>query len=155
MDNMESEEIQELLYDRMEKICRCFRHRGKPGQHRILRTLKNNGSMSQQDLQEQLHLQSSSISEILPKLEHAGYITRVRDESDKRCMLVSITQAGIDFFDENEVYQHQKFDDLFSCLDQSEKLQLLSLLDKIHENWVSNYSSRSCKRKRKEKGEIK
>ena len=64
------------------------------GQGRILRILCQQEQMSQKELQEILHIQPGSMSEIAAKLESKGLIARGRDEADKRKILLSITDEG-------------------------------------------------------------
>jgi DNA-binding MarR family transcriptional regulator len=46
------------------------------------------------ELGEKLFLESNTLTPILKKLEHAGYISRIRDPADERHVRVSLTAAG-------------------------------------------------------------
>ncbi|MCD7918966.1 MAG: MarR family transcriptional regulator [Clostridiales bacterium] len=127
----------EQLYELMEYATRFIHHylgRGK-GQGRILYLLNRNGAMTQQELQGVLHIQSSSISEILTKLETAGFITRQRDEADKRRCIVAITQAGIADLTEHEAARQERRAMLYDCLTPEEEDELVRILTKLRARW--------------------
>ena len=64
------------------------------GQGRILRILAEEGSMTQRTLTEKLGIQPGSASEVIGKLERAGFIERRESEEDRRTADVSLTEAG-------------------------------------------------------------
>ena len=112
-------------------IAMIFRNRGQGrmfGRRAVLAVLCSKESMSQKELQDILGIQPGSISEILGKLEAAGLITRVTDESDRRRTIVSLTdagraEAGSDIDTENP--------SRFAVLTDEEKSTLLELLEKV------------------------
>lgn len=113
-----------------------FHHGGrKNGQDRILHILSHRGEMSQRELQEILGIQPGSVSEILAKIEHAGYLIREKDEADKRRIVIKLTEEGQKRAD---VAGEGKDRDLFSALDEEQKEQLKSLLKLMLESWRSN-----------------
>ncbi|MCD7918068.1 MAG: MarR family transcriptional regulator [Clostridiales bacterium] len=127
----------EQLYELMEYATRFIHHylgRGK-GQGRILYLLNTRGAMTQQELQGLLHIQSSSTSEILTKLEHAGFITRQRDEADKRRCIVAITPAGIDDLTEHEAARRERRALLYDSLTPEEEAELVRILAKLRARW--------------------
>jgi len=50
--------------------------------------------MSRKELQELFQVKPGSMSEIVSKLEHKGFIERIKDDEDKRKAIVKITEAG-------------------------------------------------------------
>ena len=66
-----------------------------PGQGRILTLLLENGTMTQRELITITGRRSATLSEQLENMEQAGYITRKRNEQDKRNVDVTLTQTGI------------------------------------------------------------
>ncbi|MCD8085572.1 MAG: MarR family winged helix-turn-helix transcriptional regulator [Clostridiales bacterium] len=125
------------LYELMEYATRFLHHylgRGK-GQGRILYLLNTRGAMTQQELQGLLHIQSSSTSEILTKLENAGFITRQRDEADKRRCIVAITPAGIADLTEHEEARRERRAMLYDCLTPEEEAELVRILTKLRAHW--------------------
>lgn len=64
------------------------------GQGRILAFLRMKDGISTKDLSYMLDIRVSSLNELLAKLEKADYITRKPSETDKRIMLIYLTQKG-------------------------------------------------------------
>lgn len=64
------------------------------GQGRILAFLRMKDGISTKDLSYMLDIRVSSLNELLAKLEKAEYITRTPSETDKRIMLIHLTQKG-------------------------------------------------------------
>ena len=92
-------------------------------QDRILMILQENGgTMGQKALQELLHVQPGSISEVLSKMEEKQLIERSKDEDDRRASLISLKNK--DFRAENE-------SSFFSVLSEEEKENLKTILKKI------------------------
>ena len=62
---------------------------------RLLSLLSEAGGERAQDaLSNQLHIDRSNAGRALKRLEQDGYITRVRDEADRRAFLVQLTGKG-------------------------------------------------------------
>lgn len=106
------------------------------GQRKILRILRDQSPISQKELQDILGIQSGSMSEIAAKLEGRGLIVRGRDQTDKRKITLSITEAGQEWMarrDDGEIEQRRT--EFFLGLTQEERDTLESLLDKLADNW--------------------
>ena len=56
-------------------------------------------SLSVKELGQKLHLDSSTLTPLLKKLEAEGYITRARSKADERVTIVSLTDEGRDLHD--------------------------------------------------------
>lgn len=133
-------ENQELLA-LMEKCGHFLYHRrgGKRGQGKILKILLTEGEMTQKELQQRLGIQSGSMSEIVLKLEGNGLICRMRDETDKRKIKLSITKAGEELFKENHKMNIEQEKSLFDALIVEEQSQLGSLLSKLYDSWENSF----------------
>ncbi|MDO5546074.1 MAG: MarR family transcriptional regulator [Eubacteriales bacterium] len=110
-------------------------HGGHQTQGRILKILYYQGPMSQKLLQEKLDIQPGSMSEIAAKLERKGLLSREKDTSDKRKILLSLTEAGrqdVEAFQARVRNSH--FPD-FSPLTIEEQQQLSRLLEKLLSGW--------------------
>lgn len=128
---------QEQLSALMDYACHFIHnYLGKRrGQGRILRLLNKNGSMTQLDLQNQLCVQSGSVSEILAKMESADLIKRERDSSDKRRVIVSITDAGLNELCQYETLRLRRQAVLYDGLTAEEQENLICILQRLQENW--------------------
>ena len=95
--------------------------------------------MTQKELQQRRGIQSGSMSEIVLKLEGNGLICRMRDETDKRKIKLSITKAGEELFKENHKMNIEQEKSLFDALIVEEQSQLGSLLSKLYDSWENSF----------------
>lgn len=103
--------------------------REKSGQGRILSLLDQRGELTQRQLTALAGIRSSSLSELLGKLEGAGLVVRSACPTDHRTTLVSLTEQGRRQARQNRT---QAESDPFGALSQQEQGQLLSLLEKLN-----------------------
>lgn len=104
-------------------------------QGRILKILYLGGPMTQKALQDKLEIQPGSMSEIAAKLERKGLLSREKDPSDKRKILLALTDAGradVERFRERGGFSHPKS---FDALTQEERETLCALLEKLLDSW--------------------
>lgn len=116
-----------------------YLYEGKASQKRILIILQEEEKMTQRDLTERLGIQPGSASEILSKLESAGLIVRTSNETDRRTTDVCLTDAGRESAAEALTQRQKRHEDMFSCLRENEKQELLSLLEKVSADWRMRY----------------
>lgn len=123
---------------------------GKGSQNNILILLNEVEKISQKKLTKKLRVKSSSSSEILSKMEDSGLIKRSDSKKDKRTMDIKLTKEG----KKKAVLAKDQMEDLhsnmFSCLNNTEKEQFLSILEKLNLDWDSHYADKKHKRKHKE-----
>ena len=100
----------------------------RQGQGRILKALRRMQSVSQKELGFILDIRPQSLGELLQKLESNGYIQRHRSSTDKRALIVELTEKG-----ENFQLQKPDYEELFISLNAQEKKFLISSLEKISE----------------------
>lgn len=108
---------------------------GKGGQNRVLSVLKDGGEMTQRELTEQLGIQPGSASEIIGKLEAAGYLIRTPSPADRRTADVSLTEAGAARAAAAEERMQARREEMFAALTEEEKDQLLALLERLYASW--------------------
>lgn len=98
------------------------------GQGRILALLKVKDGISTKDMSSILGVRTSSLNELLSKLERKGFIVREQSPKDKRVMLVKLTDRG------RAVEQPAPTNgaaSMFDCLAEEEKASFGSYLDRI------------------------
>lgn len=105
------------------------------GQGRILRLLNEYGELTQQELQCKLGIQSGSLSEILSKLEAVEFIRRERDDADKRRVIVSITDKGLEDLRQHEILRLKRQAVLYDGLTAAEQEEMIRILMKLQKNW--------------------
>ena len=107
---------------------------GKAGQRRILVTLLRCGELTQKELQDVLEVSSGALSEILQKIEDAGWIERRKSRSDKRQVKLALTDAGRSLALEVKEHYSKTLFRMFECLNDGERTQLEELLEKLVEH---------------------
>ena len=133
MLSIQSEELV-VLFRRASRLMARASHRRDHSHHaqeHVLSIIRQYGSINQSDLLEILDVRSSSLSEVLGKLERNGLIARERNEQDKRSFVIS----AIDHEASRETGPHssseENVDFLFACLGDEEREQLTGILNKI------------------------
>lgn len=113
-------------------------HRGgRSGkQHLLVLLLKRGSTMTQRELQESSRIASASVSELLAKLEAEGLVTRLRSETDRRQLTITLTPAGAERARE-VVRAWRRFDEqALACLDEWEAAELADTLDRVAAHWM-------------------
>lgn len=133
------------LMGRMRRCGHILHHRYPTGmsQNRILLILKNEGAMKQRELMERMRIQAGSLSEIISKVEGAGYIERVRCEDDKRSFELRLTDYGRE---RAEVFERERAEmarELYSDLNCEEKTVLFELLGRLLTKWSDGCECRA------------
>ena len=124
---------------------------GKGSQKRILIVLNEFGTITQSELTQQLGIQPGSASEVLAKLESAGLITRTPSQTDRRTTDVQLTEAGTAAAIEAKAQREARHNRMFACLSNTQKKELLSMLEQHNASWDEFYreeeteSRRSCR----------
>lgn len=122
------------LFRRLGRGMDRARHHHGHSHHAQIHTLvaiQEKSPMGQRDLLELLDVRSSSLSEILAKLERGELITRERDERDKRNVILSITEKGAAKVAKLREHRQQTAEGIFEMLSHDEKDQLHILLGKV------------------------
>ena len=96
------------------------------GQGRILSTLGEVKCSTQKDLGLKLNLRPQSLGELLQKLEKHEFVRRYRSPTDKRALMVELTEKGEIF------YLHRPdYNELFVDLNKTERETLRKALAKV------------------------
>lgn len=125
---------------------RLARHSARPyqlrGQHRVLHVLAKEGTLMQSQLAEILDIRPSSLTELLSKLADRGLISRTPDETDKRVINVSLTNAGKSAIENETGASDELIDSIFDGLSDEELDQLNTLFDKLNGSLKEKLPSR-------------
>ena len=105
------------------------------GRGHILITLLKQGELTQRELMDDADVRSSSISELMGKMEADGLISREKDENDKRNLRISLTEKGRAEAQAQLESRKQSSRDLFQTLNEEEKAQLENILGKLLDSW--------------------
>lgn len=115
---------------------------GKGSQKRILIVLHEAGTITQRKLTQWLGIQPGSASEVIGKLEAAGLIIRTPSEADGRTADVCLTERGKEAAQAACASREARHEQMFACLSDGEKRNLLSLLERVNTSWDGLY--RNC-----------
>lgn len=117
-----------MMLRRMDMMGRPGRPFGgmRAGQGRVLHILTLRSPMPQKELAFMLGVRPQSLSELLGKLESAGFVERRRDDTDRRTFIVDITEEG-----RNAASDIPETDDPFDVLSAEEQEQFGDMLDRV------------------------
>lgn len=102
-----------------------------------LRTLKEEGHVSQSELSARLGIEKASSTRVLDELAQKKLILRERHKKDRRMIIVSLTKDGRRKIDHAMDSARAVADLALEDFDEEELLQLFSALDKLIENLSS------------------
>ena len=100
--------------------------RGEYGVLRYLLYMQDHVTAGQ--LSKQLHVGPGRMTDILNSLENKGWITRNRDHTDRRRVMVSITESGIVQAQRIRKYIRKEYQGMFQILSKKDTEELIRLL---------------------------
>lgn len=107
-----------------------------PSQFNILRILRGEGKpLPILEIASRTITVVPGITGLIDRLEHAGFVNRLRCEKDRRVIYVALTDQGISTLadlDDPLMELHRK---LLGHLSQTELKELIRLLEKVREPW--------------------
>lgn len=123
--------LEKLLHHVFHTIYLRNRNSGQQTQGKVLKILYRKGVVSQKEVQEFLDVKPGTISEIITKLEKKGFVTRVQDNTDRRKVLLTLTEKGrmdVEAFSKN--YQNNVMSH-FDVLTEEERAEFTRILNKL------------------------
>jgi len=107
-------------------------HGGGRGQMRLLQLLADSpAGLTNAEIAEILDIRPSSVSATINRLEEVGLVERVPSETDKRAVIVRLSEKGQQMATHRDQGIDKLSDNLFGCLSADEQLELQKLLDKL------------------------
>ncbi len=107
-------------------------HPSGPIQMAVVRLLKANGPMSQQDIQTAMDVKPGTISEMLSKLEKKGLIEKTRQDDDRRKALITLTEEGEKL---SPTDTSDSLHERYEALTPEEIDEMIVLLRKLLDSW--------------------
>lgn len=93
--------------------------------------------MTQSEIAQQLSVQGATVTDMLQRMEEAGFVTRRRDDEDNRLVRVYLTDLGR----ENERSIMEQFismeNAIFADFDESERSVLRQMLNRMLQNMTA------------------
>lgn len=106
---------------------------GHRGQGRLLKILAQSpDGLTNAEISEILDIRPSSVSATISRLVDAGFVERVPSATDKRAVIVRLSDRGRDLFAQYDERSHEVADQLFGGLTAAEQTQLEELLTKLN-----------------------
>jgi DNA-binding MarR family transcriptional regulator len=136
-------ELEDLFrtISRMQHNCvrREFERRGIDSAFRtpilfVLRDSSENMAASQKEIADRLGLSTSTVAVSIKRLEKAGLLHKIADETDLRRNLITLTEKGRQYADEAQTVFERVDRGMFNDLSHDERAQLKKLFLRIVAN---------------------
>lgn len=97
----------------------------------VLRAIESLGDVTVKRISDDVSLSQATVTTILNRLQDRGLIERVRSQIDKRVVNARLTEIGRDTLHTSPPLLHEQFIGRFEALDEWEKTQMLSTLQRV------------------------
>ena len=97
----------------------------------LMRVLQDEGAMTSSVLARSVSLSQATVTTILDRLETKRYLTRERNTQDKKKVVVTLTESGVDVINSAPTLLQECFINSFSDLKEWEQTLLLSSLQRV------------------------
>ena len=114
---------------------------GRASQMRVLHILEDCGEMTQRELQDRMRIQQGSLSELVKKLEDQSFITRTCSPTDRRQLLIRITEPGRQQSQLLRERRNTEAMELAGALSEEEQQTLRDLLNTLLDSWQNRPES--------------
>jgi DNA-binding MarR family transcriptional regulator len=88
-------------------------------------------SLTPAQLADQIHLTRSAMTSNLDSLQHKGYLKRASHPKDRRMILITLTQMGVDFCHKNLPKRYHDIQGVMEVLSSEERQQLQDYYGRI------------------------
>ena len=114
----------------------------------VLGYISHHDGCKQSDISRQSHCTPATATVMLQSMEKNGFITRVCDENDQRCMRIYITDSGREIARLGKEIVDRSDDDFFSVLNDEEQAALREILLKLRGRIEDNI--KDCRKEKTE-----
>ncbi len=97
----------------------------------VLKELYKDSEQTIGSLSKNISLSQATVTSILDRLEKQGCVTRIRHESDKRKVRLELSEKSVEILNTNPNMLQEDFVKRFDTLNEWEKLQLISSLQRV------------------------
>ena len=105
-----------------------------PGQPQVLFAINRLGAPTQIELASQLGVTKASAGVSLRRLEAAGFVKRVRDKLDTRCVRIRLTQKGADYARWCDIDFEMIYTTMMETFSAEERDEALSILNEMNKS---------------------
>lgn len=104
-----------------------------PGQPQVLFAVSaEDRQMTQNELALRMNVSKASVGKSLCRLEEGGFIKRVRDKRDSRCIRVALTKKGKEYARWCEIDFELLYTTMLECFDSDERDMIPGLIDRMN-----------------------
>jgi len=116
-------------------LARLMREHGlTPSQHNVLRILRGEGKpLPILEIASRTVAVVPGITGLIDRLEHAGFVNRLRCEKDRRVIYVALTDAGVGILAGLDEPLEALYRNTLGHLSQAELKELIRLVEKLRE----------------------
>jgi len=124
--------FQSLLHSYDVCMQRTLRKYGLyPGQPQLLFQIRRMHTPTQNQLAETMGLSRASIGVSLRRLEASGFVKRVRDRKDSRCIRIHLTQKGEEYIRWCEIDFEMLFTTMLESFRSDEREEVLGIIQRM------------------------
>ena len=105
-----------------------------PEQFLLIDLLWNQGSMSQQQLADQMHKDKNSVTKLVDAIERKGFVYRQQNASDRRSNTLVLTENALELRDHAKQKGISILDEMLEGISEAELRSFLSTLNKLNVN---------------------
>ena len=107
-----------------------------PGNYLYLCGLYIRDGRKQQELADTIGVDKAAATRALSRLENNGYVTRRKDQTDRRAIRVYLTRKGLNLRGQLETAAAASMDAMAQSLDRAERAELRRLMAKMAQPFV-------------------
>ncbi len=97
----------------------------------LLKELARFNEITVGDLSKKISLSNATVTDILDRLERRKLVERTRSSSDRRCVMVKVTDQGRELLYKAPPLLQERFKSQFDCLKEWEQTLILSSLQRV------------------------
>ena len=105
-----------------------------PEQFLLIDLLWNQGSMSQQQLADQMQKDKNSVTKLVDAIERKGFVMRQQNASDRRSNTLVLTEKALELRDHAKQKGISILDEMLEGISEAELRSFLSTLNKLNVN---------------------
>jgi DNA-binding MarR family transcriptional regulator len=93
--------------------------------------LESNPDAKSSDVAKHINASLSATTQLIDRMHKSGLIDRKGDDNDRRVILLSVTQAGLDHLKHSKEAKRERMKELLSKLTKEEIKQLITIQEKL------------------------
>ena len=105
-----------------------------PEQFLLIDLLWNQGSMSQQQLADQMHKDKNSVTKLVDAIERKGFVYRQQNAADRRSNTLVLTEKALELRDHAKQKGISILDEMLEDISETELRAFISTLNKLNVN---------------------